>query len=298
MPKPLPDHSKLILEEHIQNGLSLRAIERKHGLANGALSRYAKIMNLPVRTKAQQAKTDFSSGRRQPKSGEDHWAFGMTKETSSIHAAHSERMKSNNPVYMDGVIERALATKEATGFSARAAEWMRGRTISDQSRQKLAKSMAPVLAKQISEREKIMQAALAFDESWIFQHSTTYHILDFARADMKVAFEVDTGSSKLERSAKRDAALVGDGWTIFRIRYDSARDTAFFRRLFRVAEKCIPDFDCPDKAPALARNKYRVVIRCPENPSGFHANGPDDPALIELAARIRNRLEGSGMRQD
>ncbi|WP_282459921.1 hypothetical protein, partial [Mycoplasmopsis arginini] len=33
--------------------------------------------------------------------GENHWAFGMTKETSEIHKAHSERMTTSNPLHTE-----------------------------------------------------------------------------------------------------------------------------------------------------------------------------------------------------
>lgn len=295
MPKPFRDYTTLILSKHVQEGLSLRAIERAEGLANGCLSKFAQTHSIPVRDKSAQASISIKLGHRVMPAGTDHWAFGMTKETSEIHARHSARMTENNPAKSPEVISRALDTKRKTGFNSRMSERMRGYVMPDESRKKLAKSMSAVFGKEPTQREKLVMDALAFDQRWIFQHPTDYHVLDFAIPALKVAIEPDTGSSKLQRSAKRDGVVVGDGWTIFRLRCDLAISRDYFDHMLAVVEKCVPGLNPASERPPLAKHKYRVVIRCPENPSGFHARDTNDPAFVDLAARIRDRLVSTAM---
>ncbi|WP_410172289.1 PDDEXK family nuclease [Delftia tsuruhatensis] len=100
-----------------------------------------------------------------------------------------------------------------------------------------------------------------------------------------LAFEIDVGGHKLDRSKDRDLALVSAGWTILRFRADHARSAEYFTKAFRIAEKLVPGFQCPSEFPATTRSQYRVVIRCPEFPAGLSVNDPNDPAITELRTR-------------
>lgn len=285
------DKRTLITFNHLTLGRSLRSLEREHHIANGSLSLFAKRNGLIVRTKQEQAMVDFSSGRRTAPAGATHWAWGHTKETHPKYAEHSRRMTEQNPSHMPGVTERALETKVRTGFNEKIRNRMIGREISIETREKIAQSLAPILLENMRRREQMMRDALiAFDDRWICQYQFGAAVLDFAITDFRVAFEIDVGSHKLQRSLARDLRLVEQGWTILRFRVENAAHPHYFGHAFRIAEQLIPDFKCPDEYPLPRRKPYRVVIRCPEYPTGLSVNYPNDVILQRLAATRRYGL--------
>ena len=290
MARPLPNRDHLILEDHIRDGKSLRTIEAEHGLANGTLSRYARIKNLPVRTKGEQLLKNFRENGCETMKGEKHWAYGLTKETSAHYARRAVAMTLDNPTRRPGVTDKIVASNRAGGTYERIAASKRGTTLGQEQRQKIAQTLAPQFRQQLTKREEMVRQALIFDPRWISQHQIGSYLLDFARPDIRCAIEVDTGGHKAERAAKRDAWIVGQGWTILRTRYDTAKSPAYFARLLRIAEKLIPDFQCPEETPATSSHCYGVLIRCAEDPAGFEVNGPDDPLLALLAPNLRHRL--------
>jgi len=287
----------LIVDGHIRDGMSLREIERVNGLANGCLSSYAKRHAIPVRSKAAQARLDFSTGKRVAPAGERHWSWGQTKETHPAMAMHSARMTQNNPSRMPGVIDRIVSSNIASGHYKRVADRLRNTRIPKPVREKIAKTVAPQLLERISHREQMMREALIFDPRWIAQHRVNDVVLDFACPELMIAFEIDVGGHKLDRSLERDMRAVSYGWTIFRFRADLASDPSYFLKAMRIAEKAVPDFKCPDEPPT-GRRCYGVVIRCAEHPTGLRVHNPNDPALVLLRSHIQNRAEAARMRQD
>lgn len=288
MPKVNDAHKALILEGHIRDGISLRSLERANGLANGCLSAYARRHNIPVRSKRDQARLDVATGRVVYPSGKDHWGYGLTKDTHHMYAGHSKRMTEQNPASDPEVIARALATKAANGFGDKIRAIRGGIPLKVEQRQKVAKSISAFFRENPSQRENMMREALvANDDRWVCQYHFDCAVLDFARPDILVAFEPDVGSHKLQRAASRDAALVAKGWTIFRFRCDEAVGPEYFTHAIAIAAQVVPDLQIPHHRPARA-SKYRVVIRCPENPAGFEVRDTNDPILKTLALRFRN----------
>jgi len=284
MPKKNLTLREYILIDHIEHGRSLRAIERAHDLANGCLSRYARRHHLPVRSKTEQIRQDFASGTRQAPIGAQHWSWGLRKETNAIMARHSARMTAHNPMQIPEIRDKAQRTRDQRGFRQRMRERMQGRPIPEETRQKIARTVAPQLLKRLSQREQVMQKALLFDPRWIPQYQVDCAVLDFARPDLQIALEIDVGGHKLQRALERDLRLVRAGWMIFRCRADKGLTRSYYTRLLRIAEQVFPELQCPDKLPTASRHQYGVVIRCAQYPTGVRIYRPHDPLLRELRA--------------
>jgi very-short-patch-repair endonuclease len=209
-------------------------------------------------------------------------------------------MLRDNPSRMPGVAERATATNTTRGHYAKHAERMRGSTLCETTRDKIAhsaaRSAAAQLAERMTEREKVMAEALSFDPLWVPQHLLGRAVLDFARPDIKLCLELDNGTKERE-TERRDALVVAQGWTVVRFNCAAGLHAGYYARAIRVAAKLVPGFECPDELPADAGRRYRVLVRCPEAPAGLHVHGPDDPALARLAAARRDAPEPAAVRK-
>mgnify|MGYP001561183431 CR=1 FL=1 len=82
---------KIILEIHWNGENSLESIAKKARVTRQAIKNYCDKSNIKVRSQKEALKISYTKGV-------NHWSYGMRKETSKIHAAHSERMTLNNPI--------------------------------------------------------------------------------------------------------------------------------------------------------------------------------------------------------
>jgi len=198
-------------------------------------------------------------------------------------------MTLNNPSKVPETIAKANATKRANGFADTMRARLGGIPLSHDHRYKVAKTISSYFRENMSDREHMMSEALIpLDGKWVSQYHFDCAVLDFARPDIRCAFEPDVGGHKLERSLNRDAALVRQGWTIFRFRCDKAASPDYFLHAISIAAQIIPNLQGTREFPPA--RKYGVVIRCPENPAGLRVYHPDDAALKSLALRISDRL--------
>ena len=75
---------------HLKQKRSLLSLSQESGIGRDAFQKQCENLGLNLR------------GRKEARSlsvlrGEDHWAYGLTKENSKLYARHSDRMKKNNP---------------------------------------------------------------------------------------------------------------------------------------------------------------------------------------------------------
>jgi very-short-patch-repair endonuclease len=233
---------QIIESEHIAGGKSLRLIERERGFANGCLSRFSRVHNIPTRSKSEQALKDLETGRRIPATGEQHWLFGKTKDTSEHAAMHSRRMTADNPVHRPGMLEQRAQSRSVEFASA------------------------PTV------HEQLMLCLLnGWGIDFEFQFPVGKYILDFAFPKHMVNLELDGrghASRKLQ-DVSRDTFLCSQGWTVCRVAQDSLWNTRTGGHpqawgLVNTLKALVPDFEKVSTS-IPSGGKYRVLIRNKEN---------------------------------
>ena len=251
--------TEMFINEH-NKGLckSLREIEREFGLANGTMSRWAKKHGIKTLNRSEIAKI---YGKRRVAegigTGSNHWAYGLTKETSGTHRKHSERMKANNPVH-NAFTKAKILESMAIG-----------------QREKLWQSEVPIL----NRLEK-------FGFDFVHQFIINNRICDFAIPSAKIIIECDGSghSGRTDADLIKDRVLNKDGWIIFRI--GDVRRNARIDNILPIIAKFIPNFTpiCP--FPTDISYKKRVLIRHFNSDSDIVCYNPNDSIIAWLIHRI------------
>lgn len=232
---------------------TLRAIEREFGLSNGTMSRWCRVHCIKPLSRSTAARI---SGKIRSDSGvtsgKNHWAFGMTKETSKIHKASSDRMKKNNPI-------RTHTKKVLEGHLKRH-----------------RKSF--VLGEELFKNYLNICGITGF----IHQFITGGGIRDFAFPEYKIAIEIDGRghSGRFATDLKKDLASIKDGWVIIRVAFDNRRPKTEFKLVFDILKKIIPDFNGVCPFPSYAINKDWVLIRDFKDPTGIKVYSSDEVGVI------------------
>jgi len=104
----------------------------------------------------------------------------------------------------------------------------------------------------------------------VAQHSVGRYILDIAFPSRLIGIEVDGknhwNGSRKRSDAVRDAWLVAQGWSIFRIANASTR---YPGRLLALLKDRIPDLEIPSELPTQRSGpEYRVLVRDSQCPAG------------------------------
>jgi very-short-patch-repair endonuclease len=82
----------VINELHWKNGQSIKCLSDQCGISRDTFQRNAKRLKLKLRSHQKAIELDVPN-----RSGDKHWAYGLTKENSEWAKMHSDRMKINNP---------------------------------------------------------------------------------------------------------------------------------------------------------------------------------------------------------
>ena len=100
---------KFIIKHHFTLGKSLRAIEQELGVGKTVVQSWCRRHKITTRSQREASgKAMKESQAKGMMRGKNHWAYGMTKETSPVHAKHSKRMTTHNPTHLPGAMERIL----------------------------------------------------------------------------------------------------------------------------------------------------------------------------------------------
>jgi len=232
----------IIDERHWGKKESLRSIERDIGVGKTVLQSWCKRHGITVRSRIEQVSItnrEFNPNRQR---GETHWAWGLRKETSPTHAAHSARMKKRNPMGMDGIPE------------------------------KTAISLADAFRRNAEPHELIMNGFLsATGTDFVFQHPIGRYVADFAFLSSRVILEID-GKNHWSQGRKshdrvRTTFLLKQGWKILRV---SRQVIRYPSHIFDVLKKYIPGLKIPGGLPPRPRKgtQYRVLVCDAETPAG------------------------------
>ena len=129
----------------------------------------------------------------------------IAKYSVEIAKASSERMKLNNPMWMEGIKEKAVATNKALGTKPK----IRGGN-----------------GKEMPVPQRVLLTALGDD--WYAEHSVatgfrpTCYKIDIASPKLMVAIEVDGGShdtlARKKQDNRKDTFLKSKGWKVIRFK--------------------------------------------------------------------------------
>lgn len=99
---------RLVNEFHFKQGMSLRSIERAHGLSNDTMRKRCVKLNIKTKSKRQSI-IDNEKYVVRP-SGEKHWSKTNPSALATASKASSERMTKNNPIHKHGIAEKIAKT--------------------------------------------------------------------------------------------------------------------------------------------------------------------------------------------
>lgn len=241
---------EFLLNAYFKECKSGRKIAEETGLTSGQVFGLFKKYGIRMRTKKE-------SIRLRPKdsfpSGPDHWGYGKTKETHHMYAQHSNRMTINNPM------------------------------ANPKIRTKILDSLADTLRERPTKWEKAILDLVG--DFAVFQMPFENRIVDFAFLDQRIVLEIDgkghSASGRKGSDIIKDRILVDQGWII--LRYRQSTDTApRLTRLMRILEQFIPDLDVSRTLPAFTNDKYGVIVRSKEYPTGIRVVSADDPRIVPL----------------
>ncbi len=264
-----PAFETFINEQHWVLGKSLRAIERELGVGTTVVQSWCKRHRIKVRSRIEAATKSFAETKAAGKmSGENHWAYGKTKETHSLYAYHSKRMKEHNPSSLEGAIQRII------------------------------KHLRVYELKNIPLGEVILGVhfdalGIQYERQFIEGNS----LRDFAIHAGKIIIELD-GRGHLSRRDKdmlKDFSSVKRGWIVMRINFCNAKPNTDWHRLILVLKELVPGLEHVRTEPTSIRSQYRMLIRHADNPTGFRIYNPDEPTFIQFAHNRRNWLKTSLM---
>src|ERR1043166_691684 len=266
----------LIKAEHWEQGRSLRAIEKRHGITTSLLVHWCKRHGILFRSQFDSLRVykQTAEGRAKQPRGEQHWAHGRRKESDPFFAKHSQRMSIANPATDYTIMTRMMAGR--AGY--------------------LRKHPTPA-EQRILETWPACQAG-----GMVFQYPLGIYILDFAFPPMKVALEID-GLTHLRKSRHahdiiRTAMLIQEGWTLIRhqmvCRLKHPRGMNL-HRVERILAALVPDFQISSPLPSMRQSHYGVLICCQEYPAGVRIYTPDDPRFIALVHRLHDASPPSSM---
>lgn len=260
---------RFINEQHFGMGKSLRLIERELGTGNAVVQGWCKRHGIKVRSRIEAAAKSMAETKAAGKmSGKNHWAYGLCKETHPAYAAHSKRMKEHNPSSLPGVIERIL--KEVS---------------------KLQLENAPLGEAMFS--TYLSSLGIAHERQFIEGKS----VRDFAFPSEKIIIELDGKghASRKDTDLRKDLDSVSRGWIVIRVPFCNRKPSIDWHRLILVLKQLIPGLDHVSTKPTSIRSQYRMLIRYPDNPTGFSMYDTDDPAFVRLVHDRRNRHEASSV---
>jgi very-short-patch-repair endonuclease len=270
---------KLMQVEHWEEGRSLRAIERNHGLTKTSLVQWCCRHGIPYRSRIDslRAFNATEEGRKNRPRGENHKWYGMRKETSELMQRHSERMTNANP---------------ATDYVTMA---------------KMSAGRAIYLRENPTTREQMVLNLLPLGTTpgMIFQYPVGIYIIDFAFPGCRVGLEIDGSShnrsERIAHDAIRNQALIEEGWILLRhaISLWAPHPKGWnLSRVGHILEALVPDLHLIYPEPSSRRSQYGVLISCQEYPTGIRVYTPNDPRLCQLAHRIRHAAPAALMRED
>lgn len=246
---------EFIAEHNYRLKKSLRAIEREFSLSNGTVSRWCIKHGIETLSRSDIASICAKDKvARGIGVGENHWAYGLTKETSVTHRKHSERMKRNNPVHNAVTKVKIL------------------NSMCEMQRAKKWPSEIPVI-----------NILCKYKIDFIHQVVIGNRIVDFTIPKAKIIIESD-GRGHKDRFASdlvSDRALTKDGWKIFRIADVRVSKNTALDHIVAIIIKFIPDFNGISPDPT-SFGKKRVLIRHPDCDSDIICNSPDDAILDRL----------------
>ena len=158
------------------------------------------------------------------------WNSGLTKENDKRVREHGDSLSEK---YKTGLLKPSWS----------------GRHHSEESKEKMRRKRFDFLKKRTGETawERRASRKMSFLEQWFFdnvilEHNLTEkydivneyaqypYFIDFAFLNIKLAVELDgachfkNGKERIEHDKKKDAALIENGWSIFRIKFDEAND--------------------------------------------------------------------------
>lgn len=225
----------LIKKEHWENKKSIRLIERELGSSNGSLNLRCKKMGLSIRSRISSIKNCQDHITRP--SGVDHW----TRKKPDLHKRNcelrSKEMKANNPVYIEGVLE------------------------------KMASSKAETYRKNPTFHESMMLDFFKLNcIPFEFQKQVGTYIVDFRLGDCLLELDGRGHCSRKETDMIRDKSLCSLGWNVVRIDQDlifnKGLKNPVFRpyKLMQVLKNYIPLLNVPDCPPSIIC-KHRVIVR-------------------------------------
>lgn len=180
---PFPE---IISKLHWEKEYSVKRIADESGVSRDFIQKQAKRMGLEVRNRKQA--TSITKNK-----GENHWAYGLNKESSEWAKRASERMTENNPIRDESAANKRAKTIEKT----------------------FKKKLYP----QEAEFAKVLDSlGIAYEMQKPFGRFN----VDFFIPDMNLAIEIDStdkwGKERREKAALRDTILSSDeGIEVLRI---------------------------------------------------------------------------------
>lgn len=181
------DFNFVINKLHWKDGISLFELSNKCGVSRDVFQRECKKRNLKLMS-CSEAKLRSNKCK-----GKNHWAFGLTKETSAWAKKTSERMKKNNP-------SLNKETREKISFS-----------IS----KRFKNNLLPQEIKALGFISKL------YSEEILVQHPVGSYIADFLLPKINVIIEIDSsskwGTDRRLSAEKRDKILLNKGFKTIRI---------------------------------------------------------------------------------
>ena len=179
----------VIKKLHLRDKRSLLSLSQESGVGRDAFQKQCEKIGLKLRGVAEAR--SLSAQR-----GEEHWAWGLTKETHPMYRRHSQRMLTKNP-------SKDKKTREK--MSIRMAEHFK-------------KNPWP---QEIEFEKYLKKTGLEF----IRQHPIKSFVIDFFIPELMLALEVDSkmkwGKERQEHANRRDRALARIG--IKTLRFDKRK---------------------------------------------------------------------------
>lgn len=175
----------VIKELHLKQKISLNELSKRCEINRNSITSIAKKNGLKTRSVKEATRLTKNKG-------ENHWAYGKTKENCKAFKKHSDRMKQKNPSYNLEMLTKS-AVKRAETF--RKNPWPQ-----------------EVMFENILKEHKV---------EYIFQYPIKSFIIDFFIEDISLCIEIDSvwkwGKIRRSHAEKKDKILKSLGYNVLRI---------------------------------------------------------------------------------
>lgn len=141
-----------------------------------------------------------------------------------FRSANIERMKNNNPVYMEGVVDKAKATRVANGGYENYFKFGNGRISKYEE-------IAYDYLKDMDFKYNFAIGLKDMIEKYPNRHYPKNYKPDFTNLDYKICIEIDGPNHKHTKSLddKKDECLIELGYKVFRFTHEQIDNGEFYK---------------------------------------------------------------------